>query len=95
MKIIDDAKELPSPFGSKTMDEIVTDEMAKLNKHVSVAKNILQTLKSTDLDCMSNSSGGNDQPHQVLVLKSQPALRGNTQETSQSIPTPFLPQQQT
>ena len=84
MGIIDEAKELPSTFGSKNMEDIVTDEMVKLNSHLTVAKNILHTLKSTDLDCLSNSSQG-EQPHQVFVLKSKPApkmIQEQTQESS-------------
>ena len=56
MGIIDYAKELPTTFGSKNMEDIVTDEMDKLNSHLTVAKNILSTLKNTDLDCLDNSS---------------------------------------
>ena len=54
MGIIDEARELPTTFGYKNMQDIVTDEMDKLNSHLTVAKHILTTLKNTDIDSLHN-----------------------------------------
>ena len=54
MGIIDEARELPTTFGCKNMQDIVTDEMDKLNSHLTVAKHILTTLKNTDIDSLHN-----------------------------------------